>query len=347
MIWFQKIKEIVFYVVRAFFQSQFFVYLNTHARQNPRTFTSIVLVIFFVIIYSYFSVVRPPNQFPLNSIISIPEGATLEGVATSFEEMDVVRSSFWLRTIVILSGGERSISAGDYFFSRAQNVFTIARIIIEGESGLTPLKVTVPEGASLISMASIFSESLGKFNPQRFLELAHGKEGYLFPDTYYFLPNISEKKVIDVMEETFYKRIESLDGDIERSGHSLKEILIMASIIEREARTPESRRLISGILWKRIEIGMALQVDVTFDYINGKNTFELTTEDLDIDSPYNTYRYRGLPPGPIGSPGLDSIKAALQPTESNYLYFLADKNNGVHYSTTFDEHKRKKQTYLY
>jgi len=120
----------------------------------------------------------------------------------------------------------------------------------------------------------------------------------------------------------------------------------MASIIEAEARTTESRRIISGILWKRISLGMPLQVDSTFVYINGKNTYELTSDDLKIDSPYNTYVYKGLPPTPIGNPGLDAILAALYPKTSKYLYFLSSKSGDMYYATTFEQHKRNKELYL-
>ena len=121
----------------------------------------------------------------------------------------------------------------------------------------------------------------------------------------------------------------------------------MASLIEEETRTQEERPTVAGILWKRLDIDMPLQVDATFSYINGKNTFELTLDDIaDDTSPYNTYAHKGLPPGPISNPGLDSIVAALYPKENPYLYYLADLSGTTHYSRTFDEHKEKKFRYL-
>ena len=120
----------------------------------------------------------------------------------------------------------------------------------------------------------------------------------------------------------------------------------MASLLEEEARTTRSRQIISGILWKRIERGMRLQVDAVFPYILGKNTFELTLDDLAVDSPYNTYRYAGLPLGPISNPGLDSLRAALHPVQTPYLYYLSDKNGVFHWSRTYEEHLKKKKLYL-
>jgi UPF0755 protein len=120
----------------------------------------------------------------------------------------------------------------------------------------------------------------------------------------------------------------------------------MASILEAEARTTETRKIISGILWKRMEIGMPLQVDAPFQYIIGKNTFQLTTNDLKFDSPYNTYKYKGLPPGPIGNPGLDAISATVNPIKTNYLYYLSDVRGNMHYAKTFAEHVINKEKYL-
>ena len=120
----------------------------------------------------------------------------------------------------------------------------------------------------------------------------------------------------------------------------------MASIIEKEAHTSDDRRVISGILWERLKIGMPLQVDATFLYINGKNTYDLSVDDLAIDSPYNTYKYAGLPIGPIGNPGLDSLEAALAPMTSPYLYYLSDKSGKTYYARTFNEHKRNREKYM-
>ena len=130
------------------------------------------------------------------------------------------------------------------------------------------------------------------------------------------------------------------------SSKDKSDIVAMASILEKEVKSSEDRRIVSGILWKRIKIGMALQVDATLDYERNKTSAELTAEDLKEDSPYNTYTRTGLPPSPINNPGLDAIKAALEPKASLYLYFLTDSDNNVHYAKDFEEHKRNKEKYL-
>lgn len=134
--------------------------------------------------------------------------------------------------------------------------------------------------------------------------------------------------------------------EVEKSGRSLEDIIVMASILEGEAKTREDMEIVSGILWKRIEIGMPLQVDTSFVYILGKATEDLTLSDLEVKSPYNTYLYKGLPPGPISNPGLDSIRAAVNPTTTPYLYFLTGNDGKMYYARTFDEHVKNKQKYL-
>jgi len=248
--------------------------------------------------------------------------------------------------MVILFRGEEKIKTGEYFFDKPENTLKIARRLIKGEFDLAPIKVTIHEGLNIYEIAEILDNRFPKFSKEQFIALTKDKEGYLFPDTYFFTPNTQAPNIINVMEKNFQVKIDEMKEEIESSNRPLRDIIKMASIIETEARTSESRKIISGILWKRIEIGMPLQVDVTFKYINGKNSFNLTNDDLKIDSPYNTYVYTGLPPTPIANPGLDSILAAINPTETDYLFFLADKTGETHYASTFDEHIDNKKTFL-
>jgi len=316
------------------------------ARAWPRSIrygsaTVIVLIALF-----YIAVYQAPGEFVSGKVITIVEGATLSEVAAYLEQEHIVRSAFWLQSIATAFGGEHTVKAGDYYFSRRKNLWSVTRMIITGDFGLEPLRVTIPEGASVRDIASILSNYSSVFDTEKFIELASEREGYLFPDTYFFLPNVSERRVIGVLSDTFLKRIQEVSDEIIAFGRPVDEVITMASILEREAYMSETRRIIAGILWRRIEIGMPLQVDAAFDYINGKNTFELSLDDLREDSPYNTYRNIGLPPTPITNPGLDAIKAAVMPIESDYLYFLSDRNGTTHYSKTFEEHKRKKELYL-
>lgn len=287
-----------------------------------------------------------PGTFPKGDIITMEDGSTLRSVALELEEQHVIRSYFWLEIFARLMGGARSVKAGDYLFEERLPAFTIAYRITQGKFGLRPIAIRIPEGSTRSEMATIFSERLPKFDPNRFMILTSGEEGYLFPDTYNFLPNAKEEEVAAVLRDTFEEKILSIAEEIDAFGKPLEDVITMASILEKEAHRFETRRMISGVLWKRIEIGMPLQVDAAFLYINGKNTFSLTLEDLKVDSPYNTYRYSGLPVGPIANPSLSAIRAAVLPKASPYLFYLADHNGVTHYAETYEIHQANRSLYL-
>ena len=307
------------------------------------TITAFVLVV----LHSYLTGIRPPSDFPVDTVFTVPRGTSLATVASRLEEQKIIRSAFWLKSVVVLLGGAEKVHAGDYFFTEKEGVISVAKRIIEGDNRLVAFKVTIPEGSTVDEISRIFGKQFGRFDAKEFRRLAKGKEGYLFPDTYFFLPNVTAEQVLDMLESTFEERIATLEHEITLFKRPLKDVIIMASLLEEEARTTQTRRAISGILWERLRIGMALQVDAVFPYINGKNTYDLTMDDLAIDSPYNTYRYAGLPPGPISNPGLDSIRAAVTPIASPYLYYLSDREGNIYYSRTFEEHVEKKFKYIH
>lgn len=301
----------------------------------------LLLAIAFVDMY-----IAPPDSFKKENIISIDEGLSLQQVSRILQRENIISSPKIFSRIVILMKGENNIQSGLYYFSEPQNAFVVAKRIIEGERGFTPIRVTIPEGFTREQIAKVVSEKLQNVDVNEFLALTEDREGYLFPDTYYFFPNVTTAQVLEALESNFQEKTKAFAEDISLSGKSLSDIITLASIVEEEASSTEDRRKIAGVLWKRIEIGMPLQVDVTFKYINGKNTYELTLEDLKNDSPYNTYVHLGLPPTPISNPGADSIQAVLSPAKTDYLYFLADAEGNVYYSETFDEHVAKKKVYL-
>ena len=305
-------------------------------------------VIFIAAVFVFYIVfLSPPSAFPEEeTVFTIEEGKTLSQVAQLLKTKELIKSIPLFKSVVIALDGEGGVRHGEYVFTGPQSTWTIARRMVEADFGLTLVAITIPEGSTVEEMKVIFEAHLPKFNGDVFRRIAKQDEGYLFPDTHSFLPNATELKVYRTMRNVFDEKIASVEDDITASGIDLEDIIIMASLLEREARTTETRRTIAGILWKRLEIGMPLQVDAVFEYIIGKNTFMLTLEDLEIDSPYNTYKYKGLPKGPIANPGMDSILAALNPTASPYLYYLSDKEGNIYYSRTFEEHVAKKAQHL-
>lgn len=172
-------------------------------------------------------------------------------------------------------------------------------------------------------------------------------EGFLFPDTYRFFPDADAEKVVTTLLDNFGRRMDSeMMGEIVASRRTFREVVVMASLLEREVRTPEDRRLVADLFWRRLERGMRLQADSTVNYATGANRPSATAADLEADSLYNTYKYGGLPPGPISNPGLDAFAAAVRPTPNNYWYFLTDPTGAVHYAKTYDEHLANKAKYL-
>jgi UPF0755 protein len=313
------------------------------------TVTILLLTIGYILLLVFLS---PPPDFPTNQVITIAKGKTFAEVAGEFENESLIRSAFLFESLAWLFGKQAEVKAGEYFFEKKLNALELMEKITSDSYRNNLTKITIPEGYNLRDIGLLF-EDRGIWPAEELWKAAgfpateNSKEGYLFPDTYYLPITISPQSLTEIMLETFNKKVvQELGADIKNSGRSLSEIIKMASILEEEAMTKEDREIISGILWKRLDKGMALQVDAVFPYIIGKNSFELTLEDLKIDSPYNTYLYKGLPPTPITNPGLGSIKAALYPSETEYWYYLSDKKSKVHYSVTYEEHLRKKEKYL-
>ncbi len=317
-----------------------------HISNRQRIALGSGIAVLLIIGFFYTVFFRPPADFPSGAVISVARGTNLKSIADQFEREHIVRSSVWLTNFVILIGRAERVTEGDYYFPKPESVYSIARRITSGNYKLEPTKVTFPEGSSIFDMAEIITDKFPRFNERGFLAAAKDLEGYLFPDTYLFMPSVSPEDMIRVLRATFATKIAPLEDDIAAFGKPLNDVVTMASILEGEARLMETRQMVAGILWKRLREGMPLQVDAAFKYVNGKTSEELTQSDLRIDSPYNTYRYKGLPPTPISNPGLDAIKAAITPIDSPYYYFLTDDNGTMHYAKTLEEHAANSKKYL-
>ncbi len=312
---------------------------------NRRTIIIAVSAGSFALI-SYVFAIQPPENFPLQQLVTVRAGASVDEIAFDLEASGVVRSGLAFKVVAVITGQARTLHAGDYLFKEPKDIFSVVRAVSLGAFGLEPEKIRIPEGATTRSMAIIYKSRLLRFDSEQFLAKAQPQEGFLFPDTYFFLPNADKDTVIDAMRADFESKIEPFRERIASSSYSLHDIITLASIIEREASRSGYRHMIAGVLYNRLEKRMPLQVDVTFLYTMGKNTFQLTLADLRSDNPYNTYVHKGLPPGPIGSPSLDSIHAALYPEDHKYIFYLADNGGTTHFSRTYEEHLQKKRLYL-
>lgn len=319
--------------------------LLIYAGRVPLRLTAYVaatLLILFLVSYFFLA----PLGFPKGALIEVPEDASFGEVALLLEERDIVSSSFWLRVFARLSGSDREIHAGRYLFEHPQNVFSVLGRLARGDHGLPSVRVTFPEGTSVQEMGTHLAGILAGFDETVWNEQTTAYEGYLFPDTYDFYKDATIEEVVKRMRDNFDERTKDFQAEIGEKGLELDDVITMASLIEKEANTEEGRHIVSGILRSRIEVGVALQVDAVFPYIRGNPDHVPNGDDPELESPYNTYLNKGLPPGPITNPGLDAIDAALHPTETDYFYYLTGNDGEMYYAESFEEHKENREKYL-
>ena len=294
----------------------------------------IAAIIFFVLAgFSGYFFLSAPKDFPSGAAIAIEKGTGLAEISGKLKEGGFVKSKYAFALYARALGKSKKIKYGKYLFNEPVSVFSLISRLAKGEFGFKPIKVTITEGLTAKEISELFG-GFENFDKEEFLEKTGKLEGYLFPDTYLFLPFAETEQIIGTMTDNFKKKT----GDVG------KDIVIMASLIEKEVPDSGDRKIVSGILWKRLKLGMVLQVDAVFPYITGKQ--KVLLDDLKIDSPYNTYLHKGLPPGPISNPGLDAIEAARNPKETPYLYYLSGKDGKTRFAKTFSEHLRNKEKYL-
>lgn len=318
---------------------------KTQKRRRSR-FPILILVALFGVGYYAYTLTLPPASFSRDTQIEIPGGSTLASTAKILAVNDIIRSPLYFSLLITNSGKEKLISSGTYLFHEPEDVFSVAKRFAAGDHGIETEKVTLPEGLTIKEMATVLERELSTFNADEFLDFSRGKEGYLFPDTYFFFSTATTGEIYFTLVENFEERTADIRASSTLLGKDWSSIVTMASIIEGEAVTKEDRHIVSGILWTRINNGMRLGVDAPFVYIMGKGSLELTQSDLATSSPYNTYRNAGLPPTPINNPGMSALEAALYPSTTPYVYYLSDKEGKMHYARTFAEHKLNKEKYL-
>lgn len=296
--------------------------LDAKTSKGKQIISYICLVIFIISSLSY--LISAPRNFPKGVIFSIEQGSSLRIVSLNLKNQNIIQSRLLFEAFVYVYGGDKHIISADYLFEDKISVFEVARRISRGERHLAPVKITIPEGLTKYEIMDIFSAKLPNFARDRFSKSQDVKEGYLFPDTYFFFTNADDIDVVKSLNENFKTKVSIFDKDIKDSGKSKEDIIKMASIIERESKGNGDSDTISGILWKRLSINMPLQADAAPE----------------------TYKAKGLPKNPIANPGLSSIKAAIYPKTTPYLYYLHDKNGNTHYAKSFAEHRVNILKYL-
>ncbi len=285
-----------------------------------------------------------------STVLIVEKGSTAASVAAMAKEAGVVRSETLFYAALVMAGDPSNIKAGSYVLETGLSTFDIATMIYQNTPQDPLVSVTLPEGITAKEMAVIFSAKLPLFDTETFLQLVGTKEGYLWPETYFVTEDFTAKDAYELLYKTADTERERIFQD-SKTAFSKEEVIILASIVEREANTPESMRMVAGILRNRLEIAMPLQADATIEYILEDKIGQLPPGQLaeyleTLDSPYNSYLYSGLPPTPIGNPGEDAIRAVLSPAETSDLYYITDDEGVFHYAATYDQHLENVARYL-
>jgi len=299
----------------------------------------------------FMSVNQPPAGFPINQPVVIEQGTKVRDITTQLKAEGVVQSEQVLYYLLAFFHDPADIKASTYVFDEPLDMLAVAKRLTEGDFDTDLLRFTHTEGERVTAIANRADALFVNFDAERFIQNALQYEGMLFPETYLVPPTYTDAELLTLFLETFAEKIAPFKPAIASSTFSEKEVLILASILEREANSPESMAMVSGILQNRLEIGMALQADATIEYVIDTPLGELPEGQLaselrELDSPYNSYLYPGLPPTPIGNPGTDAIYATLNPTESDFFYYITGEDGVFYYAKTYDEHRANIAKYL-
>jgi UPF0755 protein len=316
-----------------------------------------LLLIFFFVCFEVYIPINPSSQETV--AYTVQKGWGDAQIANDLQNLGMIRSSYFFRLYVLLSLQHSNLKAGEYNLSPKMSIYQIAKKMAAGDVIRDTVKIL--EGWDTNDIGK-YMQSKGICTQDEFISLAQkdysntfdflqdkpksaGLEGYLFPDTYEISKGETCQDILNLMLSNFGKKLTpAMRADIKTQKKSIFDIVTMASLIEKEVRGLDDKKIVSGILWKRIAIGMPLQLDSTINYITQKSDPSATMKDIKIDSPYNTYKYYGLPKGPISNPGIDSITAAIYPKTTNYWYWLSDGK--TIFSETLEQHNIAKAKYL-
>ena len=325
----------------------------------------LISIIFVVSISVFiFTQIGPYNKNNTEGIVvEIPQGSTTNTISDILYKNNLIKNKAMFKISVKLSNKAQQFKAGKYLFNQTYSNKQIINDLSLGKIYNDGIKITIPEGSTSREIVSILvDKKLGKqdsyealisnpkefYNDFKFLEEDDitSLEGFLYPSTYYFDENSSEKEVLSTMLSQFNKVYTNKLRDRQKKlNMTTEQVLNLASIVEKEAILDKDRPIIASVFYNRLEIGMPLQSDATIQYIFKERKKIVTYKDLEIDSPYNSYKNKGLPPTPISNPGIESIKATLYPEKTDYLYFVAKMDGGNNYSKNYEDHLKYVKEY--
>jgi len=311
--------------------------------------------------YIRWQIFRPLNDDGTLHDFIIREGQGVKEIGQGLSDKSMIRGSWYFEVYVWYKRREADFQAGNFKVSSSMNIPAIVAILI-GEPEPREVEITIIEGwdrreidAYLANLELIRAGDFvaGTQNFEASILGGHYEagqnaslEGFLFPDTYRIYKDTDLDEILEKMFANFQKKVNPLLPEIENQGKNLYEILSMASIVEKESASREEMPIIAGVFYNRLQDEYFLESDATVNYVTGKGARRPSLEDLEADSPYNTYLNRGLPPGPICNPGLAAIRAAINPEDTDYYYFLHPEEGGTIFSKTLKEHNENKARYL-
>ena len=284
--------------------------------------------------------------------LRVTPGMTASDIGTLLQQHGVVSSKYKFWFIARINGAESKFKTGSYALHRDMEARDVLRMLVDGDT--STLRFTIPEGYSVKDIAKRLGDE-GLADPEEFLQAAqsfapysymkrnsradYAAEGFLFPDTYEITSDASAKDILKMMAKDFDDKLTpELRERAQQRDLSIYELITLASLVEKEARFDEDRPKIAQVFLQRLRIGMPLQSDTTLQYLMKGPKEDVSIEDTRMNSPYNTYQHQGLPPGPIANPGIAAIWAVLYPADTDYLYFVADRQGHNHYSRSYEEH---------
>lgn len=315
------------------------------------------------------SVNRSAGDDTPNVKFTVAKGEGVKLVADNLHDRRLIDNPLAWTIYVMASGLRSSLLPGEYELNSSMTGRQIARTITNDLTARKEVTVKILEGWTAVEIASQL-EKQGVLPADDFQAIAKvpdsrtivqdtyyefltdkpstaGMDGFLFPDTYRFFQQATPTSVLRKFLDNFNQKLKpETRSKIKTSGRTYYQTVIMASILEKELKTDVDRAMAADIFWRRLDIGMALQSDATVNYVTGKGRLRPSLEDIQVNSLYNTYKYPGLPPGPIGNPGLSAIRAAANPQANEYWYYLSGQDGKTHYAKTLEEHNRNKQLYL-
>lgn len=286
-------------------------------------------------------------------VIMVKPGMGAHDIGNLLYEQGVIKSVLVFQIVSKIEGMENSLQAGEYVLNRKMTVQQIVGLLVKGETNYQ--QITIPEGYTIEQISKLLQEKqLGNALtvktvaqnavPYTYMvnnnsNVLYKAEGYLFPDTYRIAKGATEEQILRMMMDQFDKQFtDAMRVRATEMGLKVKDVIILASLVEKEAQLPSDRPVIAGVFLNRLKQDMPLQSCATIQYILGYPKAELSVQDTEIPSPYNTYQHMGLPPGPIANPGIAAINAVLQPEKTDYIYFVADAQGAHHFSKTYEEH---------